>query len=124
MKATIEFKLTNTVDTTKSEAVEVPEWAKCAVLDIPTIVTGTVAFEFIKQADVTTAKIVADQDTDWKAIQVAIDSVGNLVNAYTGTGALLIDISKFIKGLGLGMMRVVTGGTQNAITTWFIHFTD
>ena len=124
MKATIQFTLDHTVDTTKSAAVELPEWAKHASVQIPTIVTGTVGFEFIKDADVTTAKIAADQDTDWKAVQVAIDSVGNLVSCYSGTGEIVIEISKFIKGLGLGMLRVVTGGTQNAVTTWYMHFTD
>lgn len=124
MKATIKFTLDNTVDTGKSAAVELPEWAKHAVVDIPTIVTGTVGFEFMKQADVTAAKLLASADVDWKAIQVAIDSVGNLVTCYSGTGALLIDVSKFIKGLGLGYLRVATGGTQNAVTTWYMHFTD
>lgn len=124
MKSTISFTMDNTVDTTRSAAFELPDWARHATIQIPTIVTGTVGFDFMKEADVTTAKLVADQDTDWNDVQVAIDSVGNLVSCYSGTGALIIDISKFIAGLGKGYMRVATGGTQNAVTTWYVHFTD
>ena len=102
MKATIEFKLTNTVDIHASEAVELPDWARHASVEFPTIVTGTVGVDFMKKADVTAAKLVADQDTDWNAVQVAIDSVGNLLTFYDGTGALMVDISRFIRGLGQG----------------------
>jgi hypothetical protein len=124
MKATIAFKLTNTVDTTKGEAVDLPGWAKYGSIQIPTIVTGTVGFEFIAAANVTAAKIVADQDTDWTPVETAIDSVGNLVTIHNGTGAIVVGISALIKALGLGMIRVVTGGTQNAVTSWYVHFTD
>ena len=125
MKATVEFKLTNTVDIHASEAIELPDWARHASVELPaTIVTGTVGVDFIKKADVTAAKLVADQDTDWNDVQVAIDSVGNLAVFYDGTGGLVVDISKFIAGLGQGHIRMQAAGNQNAVTQWYIHFTD
>jgi hypothetical protein len=122
MKATIAFKLDNTVDTAMSEAFEIPDWAKECSLQIPTIVTGTVGFQFMKEADVTAAKIVADQNTDWVNVVVAIDSVGNLTIGYDGTGAVVVQMGAFMRGLGKGMLRVVCGGVQNAVTTWYAHF--
>jgi hypothetical protein len=126
MKVTIAFSLSNAVDVQRSTAVELPEWARHASIELPaTIVTGTVGFEFIKEALVTAALLAPTNNTSWGAVQVAIDSVANLTSCHDGTGGgAVIDVSKFIAGLGKGHIRVITGGTQDAVTSWFFHFTD
>jgi len=122
MKLTLTFTLDNTVDTAKSTAFELPEWAKKCTIQIPTIVSGTVSLEFMKIADVTAAKLAASSDTSWVGVERAVDSVGNLVNLHNGTGGKVIDCTKLIEGLGEGYLRVTCGGVQNAVTTWYVHF--
>ena len=126
MKVIVEVKLDNSVDTTKSAAVQIPgDWARFISVFVPDIVVGAVTMEFIKEADVTPAKLVADQNTDWNPVEVAIDSVGALSEVMaSGADPTWIDISRFVRALPEGYIRFVTAGTQNAVTTWYVAFGD
>ena len=125
MKTTVIFTLDNTVDTTESQAVEVPSWAKAAALFVPNIAAGAVTMKFMHNDDATAAKLVADQNTDWNPVEVAIDSVDSLTEVMaSGDDPTWVDITAFIRGLGEGYVRFTTAGTQNAITSWMIVFSD
>lgn len=124
MKVSVNFQLVNTLDTQKTEAVELPEWAKGACLVVPAIADGAMGMEFIHNSDVTTAKLAADQDTDWNVVEVAIDSVGPLVTVLaSGDDPRVVDISKFIKSLGDGYIRFTTAA-QAGVIDFIIIWSD
>jgi hypothetical protein len=125
MKTTVIFQLVNTVDTTETEAVEIPSWARAAVLVIPNIAAGAVTAKFIHNDNVTAAKLLASSNTDWVPLQVAIDSVGALKEVMAnGDDPAIVDITAFIRGLGDGFIRFTCAGAQGAVTDWKIIFSD
>ena len=125
MKTTVRFQLVNTVDTTESEAVEVPSWAKAAALFVPDIAAGAVTMKFMHNDDATAAKLVADQNTDWNPVEVAIDSVDSLTEVMaSGDDPTWVDITAFLRAIGDGFIRFTCAGAQGAVTNWKIVFSD
>lgn len=125
MKSTVDFKQVNTVDTTETEAVEIPSWARAAVLFVPNIAAGAVTMAFMHKDDATAALLLASNDTSWVPLQVAIDSVGSLKEVMPTTDdPAVIDITAFIRGLGDGFIRFTCAGAQGAVTNWKIIFSD
>jgi len=125
MKTTVIFRLDNTVDTTKSEAVEIPDWARAASLFVPDIGAGAVTMEFMHNDDATAALLLASNDTSWNPVQTAIDSIDVLEEVMpTGDDPTWIGITPFIHGLGDGYIRLVTAGAQGAVINFKIVFSD
>ncbi len=125
MKSTVNFKQDNAVDTTETNAVEIPNWAKAAVLFVPNIAAGAVTMKFMHKDDATAAKLLASANTDWVPLQVAIDSVGSLKEVMPTTDdPAMIDITAFIRGLGDGFIRFTCAGAQGGVTNWKIIFSD
>lgn len=125
MKTTVIFQLDNTVDTTETQAVEVPSWAKAAALFVPNIAAGAVTMKFMHNDDATAAKLVADQNTDWNPVQVAIDSVASLTEVMpTGADPTWVDITPFLRAIGDGFIRFTCAGAQGAVLDFKIVFSD
>ncbi len=125
MKATVDFKLDKDVDTTESEAVEIPNWARSAVLVVPDISAGAVTMKFIHKDDATAALLLPTNNTSWVPVQVAIDSVGPLKEVMPTTDdPAIVDITAFIRGLGDGYIRFTCAGAQGALSYWKIIFSD
>ena len=59
------LKIDISVDDQKSTSVEIPSWARTAVIKVPAIDNGTLTLEMIDPADITVAKLAADSETDW-----------------------------------------------------------
>jgi hypothetical protein len=125
MKATTYFKLDKDVDTTESEAVEIPDWARAACVSIPNISAGAVTMKFLPKLGATAALLLPTNNTGWLPIQVAIDSIGILEEVMpSGDDPTWVNITAFIRGLGEVYIRFLTAGTQNATSLWWISFSD
>jgi hypothetical protein len=125
MKDTIKCLVDISVDVNRSEAIQLPEWARKASINLPILDSGNQVIEFIKEADVTTALLLASNNTSWIGVQTAIDSAGNLGPIFNaGAGVDLIDISALIRGLGHGYIRLFCSANQLADRIITIHFTD
>lgn len=125
MKETIVVLVDISVDVNRSDAVQLPEWARKASVNLPTLDNGNQVIEFIKEADVTAALLLSSNNTSWLGVQTAIDSVGNLGPIiHAGAGGDIVDISAIIKGLGEGYIRLFCSANQAADRTITFHFTD
>ncbi len=125
MKSVATFRCVNTVDTTETEAVEIPNWARSAVLHVPDIAAGAVTMKYLPKLGVTAALLLASNDTGWVPVQVAVDSVGPLKEVMPTTDdPAIIDITPFIRGIGEGFIRFTCAGAQGAITKWYIVWSD
>jgi len=96
MFAQIDFSIIDTVSNTTSQAIEVPAWATRAQLFVPTIATAVMSMQMIEARNVTAAKIVADQSTDWKTVRSEDESSTILAS---GEGNTWIDITEFVRSL-------------------------
>jgi hypothetical protein len=125
MKATTYFKLDKDVDTTESEAVEIPNWARYAAVSIPDISAGAVTMKFLPKKGATAALLLPTNNTGWVPIQVAIDSVAELKEVMpTGDDPTVVIITPFIRGLGEGYIRFTCAGAQGALSLWSVMFSD
>jgi hypothetical protein len=125
MKATTYFKCVHSVDVNRTEAIEIPDWARAAVVFIPDIVAGAVVLEVLPKLGATAALLLPTNNTGWLPIQVAIDSIGILEEVMpSGDDPTWVNITAFIRGLGEVYIRFLTAGTQNATSLWWISFSD
>ena len=110
-----------TVDTTKSGAVEVPQWCKSASLYIPSIdANGIISCEGIFSENVTAALLLASNDTSWITLR---DKAESSQIAASGIESTVIDITEFVTGLPVGaFFRVVCAAAQIADRTFTITF--
>lgn len=108
-------------DTTKSGPVEIPQWTKSASMYIPAIdANGIISSEGILAENVTAAKLVADQDTDWVVLR---DKAESAQIAASGVENILMDITEFVTGMPVGsFFRVVCAAAQIADRTFHITF--
>ncbi|MHA2064555.1 MAG: hypothetical protein ACXABY_09270 [Candidatus Thorarchaeota archaeon] len=96
MEATFDFIIDDSVDNAKSEAVQIPQWAKGASLYIPSIQDTILSMEMMESRNATTAKLLSSNDTDW--IQVRDEGESAQIAA-SGIESCWIVISEFIKAL-------------------------
>lgn len=115
-----DFTIVQATDTTKSGAVQVPQWAKSASLYIPAVADGIISLEMIQIEDVTAAKLAASSDTSWVTVR---DEGESSQVAASGVESCWIDISEFIKGLPANcFIRVVSAAAQTGTITFTIAF--
>ena len=125
MKTTVRFRLIHTVDTTESEAVQIPDWARAASLFVPDIAAGAVTMKFMHKDDATAALLLASNNTSWHPLQVAIDSIDVLEEVMpNGDDPTWIIITPFIQGLGDGFIRLTCAGAQGGTIDFKIVFSD
>ena len=108
-------------DTQKTYPVQVPEWTINALLFVPALnVNSVVSMEMIEIEDVTAAKLIPDQDTDWKA--VLTEGEASQIVA-SGVEDCWIDITEFIRACPPNcFVRFVMAQAQGADSTWIIVF--
>jgi len=125
MKTTVRFRLIHTVDTTESEAVQIPDWCRAAALFIPDIAAGAVTMKFMHKDDATAALLLASNNTGWNVVEAAIDSVDALTEVMAnGDDPTWVNITPFIQGLGDGFIRFTCAGAQGATIDFKIVFSD
>lgn len=117
----ITFKVDVSVDTTKSEAVEIPDYAKFFGLYVPALdANGSVTMECILPKDLSASALLPSADTNWKVVR---DQNESTIVAASGIEDILIDITEFARHLpAQGYVRFVCAGTQVADSTWHLIF--
>jgi len=114
------LKIDISVDDQKSTSVEIPSWARTAVIKVPAIDNGTLTLEMIDPADITVAKLAADSDTDWGPVY---SDEGRTDVLGVGLDPAWVNISPFIGGFPQGgHMRLVCTAAQAADKEFVIHF--
>ena len=107
-------------DTTKTAAVQVPQWARYGTLFIPTIDNAAITLELIEIEDVTAAKLVSDQDTSWITVYDQAES-SQVMGA--STGDRWVDISNYVQSLPKDcFIRAVCGAAQDPDVTFVFAF--
>jgi hypothetical protein len=115
-----DFTIVQATDTTKSGAVQVPQWARYGALYIPAVANGIISLEIMEDRNQTAAKLIADQDTDWITLR---DEGESSQVAASGVESCWIDISEFIKALPKDCwIRVVSAAAQTGTITFTISF--
>jgi hypothetical protein len=108
------------VDDQKSTSIEIPSWARTAVMKVPAITNGTLTLEMIDPADITAAKLAADSDTDWAPVY---SDEGRTDILGVGLDPAFVNISPYIGGFPQGgHMRVVCTAAQVADMEFVVHF--
>ena len=109
------------VDTQKTNAVQVPGWARNAAVYIPALGTNcAVAMELIELADVTAALLLASNDTSWNEVR---DADQDAQVAASGVEDCWIDITLLIQSLPAGcFIRFTLGSAQAADSSWVLVF--
>jgi hypothetical protein len=108
------------VDDQKSTSIEIPSWARTAVMKVPAITDGTLTLEMIDPADITAAKLAADSDTDWAPVY---SDEGRTDILGVGLDPAFVNISPYIGGFPQGgHMRVVCTAAQVADMEFVVHF--
>lgn len=114
------LKIIIAVDAYKSSAVEIPAWARSAILKVPSIDNGTITFEMIDPEAVTAAKLAADVDTDWGPVY---SDEGRTDVLGVGLDPAWINITPYIGGFPQGgHMRLVCTAAQLADKEFVVHF--
>lgn len=117
----IPFMVDVSVDTTKSEAVEIPDYAKRFGLFIPALnANGAVSMECLLPQHLSASALLPSSDTNWKVIR---DQNESTIVAASGIENILLDITEFGRHLpAMGYLRFVCVGTQVADSTWYMIF--
>jgi hypothetical protein len=120
-----DFILDQSVDVRKTEAIEVPDWARTGAVYIPAIVDGAVTMEFMAKSLATAATLLPSNDTGWATVRVPIVEGSVLV---TVLGSALdpgwIVITEFVRGLKQGFIRFSVAADQVADSAWILVFSD
>jgi len=112
--------LTVAVDSQKTTSVEIPAWARTAILKVPAIDNGTLMLEMIDPADITPAKLAPDSDTDWATVY---DREGRTDILGVGLDPAFVNITTYIEGFPQsGHMRVACTAIQSADKEFIVHF--
>jgi hypothetical protein len=121
-----EVVMDTTVDTTKTSASQVPQWARYASVYIPAITNAAVTMEILENdrvEDGDTANILlASTDTSWAAYA---DEAESSQIAASGVEATWIDISHMIRAMPPNCwIRFVQGAaeTGGSALTYKIHY--
>lgn len=117
----ITFIVDISVDTTKSEAVEIPDYAKFFGLYVPALnANGAVTMECLLPKDLSASALLPSSDANWKTVR---DQNESTIVAASGIENILIDITEFGRHLpARGYIRFVCAGTQVADSTWYMIF--
>lgn len=99
MFAQLDFIVDDSVDNQKSEAVEVPQWAKRALLFVATTPTAVIGLEMIEEKNITAALLLPSNDTSWDTVRSQDESSTVLAS---GTANVWVDITEFIRSLPQG----------------------
>jgi hypothetical protein len=114
------MKITVAVDSQKSSSLEIPSWARTAIMKVPAITDGTLTLEMIDPADITPAKLAADSDTDWCPVY---SDEGRTDILGVGQDPAFVNITPYIGGFPQsGHMRVVCSVAQVADMEFVVHF--
>ncbi len=119
--ATFDFIHDRSVDTTKTDAVQVPGWAENVLLFVPALGSDAiVTMEMIEIEDVTAAYLLASNNTGWKA--VLTEGEASQVVA-SGTEDCWIDITEYVRSCPPNcFIRFVLDAAQGADSAWIIVF--
>jgi len=119
--ATFDFIHDRSVDTTKTNPVQVPAWVENALLYIPALGSNCiVSMELIEIEDVTAALLLASNDTGWKAVRTEGEATQI---AASGVEDCWIDITEFVRSCPPNcFIRFVMASAQAADSSWIIVF--
>lgn len=119
--ATFDFIHDRSVDTTKTDPVQVPEWVENALVFVPALGSNAVVtMELIEIEDVTAALLLASNDTGWK--QVLTEGEASQVVA-SGTEDTWIDITEYVRSCPPNcFIRFVLDAAQAADSSWIMVF--
>jgi hypothetical protein len=114
------LKIDVSVDGQKSTSVEIPSWARTAVVKVPAIDDGTLTLEMIDPSDITPAKLAASSDTDWGPVY---SDEGRTDILGVGLDPGWVNITPYIGGFPQGgHMRLVCTAAQSADKDFMVHF--
>ena len=114
------LKIDISVDDQKSNSLEIPSWARTAVIRVPAIDNGTLTIEMIDPSDITPAKLAAESDTDWGPVY---SDEGRTDILGVGLDPAWVNITPYIGGFPQGChMRLVCTAAQSADKDFMVHF--
>jgi len=84
------------VSTTITPAVQVPQWARYGMIEIPTLTSAALTMKGLKNPNVTAAQLLPGDSTYWFTVTDVAEATEVLA---AGTGVVWLDISNYISAL-------------------------
>jgi len=116
------------VDTTKTNAVPIPDWARCIGVMIPSIDDGSVGIEVYESVDtayqnVAAALLLSSADTNWNPVLALLDGDDEVICA-SGKDPGYVDITLLLGALRNVWIRFTVSAQTTADTTWYMYYKE